>query len=442
MRRVVAREPRLLACPIETSTTVSAVWARARGALAGGVDSPVRAGLPVGAPTPLLVSAYGAHVVDAAGRRYIDYLCAYGPVLLGHGDARIALSVSRAMRSGAVVGATHPEEVRLAERVQSLFPSMQRLRFVSTGTEACMSALRVARAFTRREKCIRFEGCYHGHSDAMIFSAGASSLSEPSLGAGVTAGVAGDVIVLPFNDSDAIERALAIHAGDVAAIIIEPICGNMGLCLPVPGYLEQLRAMCSKTGVVLIFDEVITGLRVAPGGAQSRYGTTPDLTCIGKTLGGGLPIAAFGGRADIMATLAPEGPVFVGGTFSGNPVCVAAAHALLDALAADPGFYGRVDALARRLADGLARVIAENELGYPVTQCASMVDLKFRHGAPHRNMNQAREADSGAYAAFYQAMLERGVLLPPSRMELMFLTGAHTVADIDATIQAAGEAMA
>jgi glutamate-1-semialdehyde 2,1-aminomutase len=381
-------------------------------------------------------------VVDVAGRSYIDYVCAYGPVLLGHGDLRIAAAVERAMRAGAVLGATHPEEVRLAERVQQLIPSMQRVHFVSTGTEACMSALRVARAFTKREKFIRFEGCYHGQSDAMIFSAGASSLSRPSLAAGITQAMSGDVIVLPYNDADAVERALCDHPGEVSAVIVEPICGNMGLCMPIPRFLERLRELCSNTSTVLIFDEVITALRVAPGGAQARYGVEPDLTCIGKTLGGGLPIAAFGGPADIMAVLAPDGTVFVGGTFSGNPACVAGAHVLLDTLGEDRGFHERLDRLALRLADGLKNVIRERGRDYPVTQCSSMVDIKFRHGPAHRNMAQALEADPTVYAAFYHAMLARGVLLPPSRMELLFLTGAHTESDVDLTLQAAREALA
>jgi glutamate-1-semialdehyde 2,1-aminomutase len=345
------------------------------------------------------------------------------------------------MDAGALFGATHPREVRLAERVQALFPSMERLRFVSTGTEACMSAVRVARAFTRREKIIRFAGCYHGHSDAMIFSAGASSLCTPTLGSGVTSAVVADVIVLPYNDVDAVAWTLREQRDRIAAIIVEPICANMGLCLPDPGYLAALRELSSAFGTLLIFDEVITGLRI-PGGAQSLHAVRPDMTCIGKTLGGGLPIAAFGGRADVMSTLAPQGPVFVGGTFSGNPACVAGAHALLDVVAAEPQLYKQMERLARRLAAGLRDLIAAADLGYPVVRCASMVDFMFRRGEAHRDMDQAQQADASAYARYYNGMLARGILLPPSHMELMFLTAAHSEADIDATLVAARDALA
>jgi len=341
-----------------------------------------------------------------------------------------------------VLGATHPQEIRLAERIRSRFPSMSRLRLVSTGTEACMSAARVARAFTQREKLIRFAGCYHGHSDDMIFSAGASSQSRPDIRCGIRAGTIGDVLVLPYNDADAVERTLYEHAGAVAAVLVEPICGNMGLCMPLPGYLERLRDLCTKSGALLVFDEVITGLRVAPGGAQERYGVVADLTCIGKTLGGGLPIAAFGGRTDVMEVLAPAGSVFVGGTFSGNPACVAAAHALLDALEDDPDLYARLDRRARRLAEGLREIVDALGLGCPVVQCASMVDLMFRRGRPHRDMEEAEQSDARAYASFYHKMLDRGVLLPPSPMELMFLTAAHSDEDIAQTLAAAREALA
>ena len=417
-------------------------WARARQSLAGGVDSPVRAGAAVGAPTPIIDQAHGSRVLDVEGHEYIDYVCAYGPVLLGHGDARITTRVSEALSNGAVHGATHLEEVRLAERLISLFPSMERIRFVTTGTEACMSAVRLARSLTRREKIIRFEGCYHGHSDEMIFSAGASSLSSPTLAAGVTGGVVHDVLVLPYNDIFAVDRTLRGRRNEIAAVIVEPICGNMGLCMPAPKFLESLRDLCRSFGVVLIFDEIITGLRVGKGGAQGLYGVRPDLTCLGKVLGGGLPIAAFGGRGDIMAKLAPDGPVFQGGTFSGNPACVAAAHALLDAIESDPDFYRRLDALSRRLAAGLQKILAERGWDYPVQQCASMVDFMFRRGPAHRNMRQAQEADGATYARYYHAMLERGILLPPSQMELMFLTAAHSDEDIGRTLAAARDALA
>jgi glutamate-1-semialdehyde 2,1-aminomutase len=409
--------------------------------LAGGVDSPVRAGKPVGLPSPFIVSGHGSRVVDAGGREYIDYLCAYGPVILGHGDAGIAQAVASAAHHGAVTGTTHPEEVRLAQRICERFPSIERVRLLSTGTEACMSAIRVARAFTGRERFVRFAGCYHGHSDEMIFSAGASSLSSARIEAGVTAATASEVVVLPYNDIDALDAVFAKQGCTIAAAIVEPVCGNMGLCLPEPGFIEALRAQTRQHGALLIFDEVITGFRLGAGGAQVALGIHPDLTCLGKTLGGGLPLAAFGGRADILSVLAPEGAVFVGGTFSGNPVCVAAAHALLDRLESDPEFFRRLEQRSERLATGLARCLGEAGLGFPVVRCASMVDFMFRSGAPHRNLEQAREADAGAYARYYRAMLERGILLPPSQMELMFLTGAHDDRDIDLTLEAAREAL-
>lgn len=401
----------------------------------------MRAGAAVGAPTPIIDQAHGSRVVDIDGREYIDYLCAYGPVLLGHADPRITQRVSEAMADGAVYGATHMEEVRLAERLITLFPSMESLRFVTTGTEACMSAVRLARCVTRREKIIRFDGCYHGHSDEMIFSAGASSASGPTLASGVTGGVVHDVLVLPYNDIFAVDRTLRGRRNEIAAVIVEPVCGNMGLCLPAPNFLEGLRDLCRSFGVILIFDEVITGLRLGTGGAQALYGVRPDITCLGKALGGGLPIAAFGGRGDVMAKLAPQGPVFQGGTFSGNPACVAAAHALLDAVESDPDFYTGLERVSRRLAEGLRAIMADLKLPCPVVQLGSMVDFMFRAGPPHRDMRQAMEADAAVYARYYHAMLERGVLLPPSQLELMFVTAAHGDDDIDATLAAARESL-
>ena len=419
-----------------------AEFARARAVIAGGVDSPVRAGAAVGDAPPVVKSANGSRIIDADGREYVDYLCAYGPVLLGHGDPAIATAVRSAIDAGAVVGATHPEEVRLAERIVKHMPSMQRLRFVSTGTEACMSAARVARSFTGREKIVRFEGDYHGHSDEMIFAAGASSNSAPGIAAGVTRGAASGVIVLPYNDAEALERCLHDGGADVAAIFVEPVCANMGLVMPQPGFLETLRALATRAGALLVFDEVITGFRLGLGGAQARLRIGPDLTCIGKVLGGGLPIAAFGGRADVMARLAPDGPVFQGGTFSGNPLCVAAANALLDRLESDEEFYADLEALAVRLADGARDAIRDAGKDYPVVQCGSIVDFMFRPGLPHTNYRQAREADADAYARYYWAMLDAGIFLAPSPMEVMFLTAAHTEEDVDRTIAAMSAALA
>lgn len=410
---------------------------RARRSLAGGVDSPVRAGVPMGAPPPVIATARGSRVVDVDGREYIDYLCAYGPVLLGHGDPAIREAIAAAAESGTILGVTHPDETRLAERIRSHMPSMERLRFVSTGTEACMSASRVARSFTRREKIVRFSGDYHGHADEMIFSAGASSNSAPAIDAGITNATASNVIILPYNDVAAVDRCFAERGADIAALFVEPVCANMGLVLPAPGYLESLRDLTTKAGVLLVFDEIITGFRLALGGAQSVYGVRPDLTCIGKTLGGGLPIAAFGGREDVMARLAPDGQVFQGGTFSGNPLCVAAAHAFLDRLENDRGLHARLDALGRRLAEGARRAIASAGLDYPVVQSGSIVDFMFRDGAPpHVNFDQARAADRAEYARYYWKMLDAGIFLAPSPMEVMFLTAAHTERDIDETIDA------
>ena len=329
------------------SSRSAELFARAQRVIAGGVDSPVRAGASMGAPPPVLCNARGAHIWDVDGNEYADYVCAYGPVLLGHAHDALTSAVDAALQRGAVFGATHPDEIRLAERIRAMMPGMQLMRLVNTGTEACMSAVRVARAFTRRERLVRLRGCYHGHVDEMIFSAGASSNSTPTIECGVTQATVAGVTIVPYNDLAALEAALRENV--VAAVILEPVAANMGLVLPGDGYLLGVRAACDRAGALLIFDEVITGFRLGPGGAQERYRVRSDLTCVGKTLGGGLPIAAFGGRADVMAVLAPQGAVFQGGTFSGNPVCVAAAHALLDTLERDRGLYDRLDSLGRRM---------------------------------------------------------------------------------------------
>jgi glutamate-1-semialdehyde 2,1-aminomutase len=436
-----SRENQMIDTLIASREAEDVRYSRARRAIAGGVNSPVRAGAPVGGYPPMIASAAGAHIVDAHGRRYLDYQCAYGPVLLGHALPSITEAVHRAAAEGAVFGSTHIKEIRLAERLTTAMPSMERVRFVSTGTEACASALRVARAYTRRPKFIRFAGNYHGHTNEMVFSAGASTNPVTGLAAGVTQAVMDDTVVLAYNDVGAVGGALERYRGEIAAVMLEPVVGNMGLVLPDDGYLQALRDLVTRAGALLIFDEVITGVRLGLGGAQALYHVQPDLTCVGKVLGGGLPIAAFGGREDVMASLAPQGAVFQGGTFSGNPLCVAAAHALLDAIDAGPQVYAKMDALASRLADGARAAIADAGYRYPVVRVGSIVDFTFRAGEPPRNFLDASQADGAAYARYYWAMLERGIHLAPSPMEVMFVTAAHTTDDIDETIRAIRESL-
>ncbi|MBC5824544.1 MAG: glutamate-1-semialdehyde 2,1-aminomutase [Candidatus Eremiobacteraeota bacterium] len=419
----------------------SGSFSRAARYLAGGVDSPVRAGAPMGGPGPILRAARGSRVFDIDGREYIDYLCAYGPVILGHSHPAISAAVAAASQAGTVFGTTHDEEIRLAERLTTHLPSLERLRFVNTGTEACMSAVRLARAHTGRSKLVRFVGNYHGHSDGMIFSAGASANTARNGRSGVTRGVARDVIVLPYDDVAALRECFGRHRADIAAVIVEPVAANMGLVLPDARFLSELCALCRESKALSIFDEVITGFRLGLGGAQGRLGILPDLTCLGKALGGGLPIAAFGGRQAIMDGLAPVGAVFAGGTFSGNPLCVAAARACLDVIEGDVGFYPRLESLGRRLASGAQAALVKAGLPYPVVSIASMVDFMFRTGPPHRDAAQAAQADSGAYARFYWAMLDEGIMLAPSQNEVMFLTAAHTEKDVDATIGAIERAL-
>jgi glutamate-1-semialdehyde 2,1-aminomutase len=386
-------------------------------------------------------SAEGAYAYDATGRRYIDYVMAYGPLLFGHTHPLLTTNLDELARRGFVWGSTHPEEVRLAERVRSLLPSMQRLRFVTSGTEAMMSAIRVARAYTQRNLILKFAGNYHGHFDLALLDAGASAHTSGTAGGGITDGVVRDVIVARYNDLACVDDALRDRERELAAIIVEPIVGNMGYVAPVPGFLEGLRARTKLHGALLIFDEVITWLRFGLGGAQGKLGIAPDLTALGKVMGGGAPIAAFGGRQDVMSVLAPSGSTFTGGTHGGNPFCVGMAHRVLDLLAAHPEYYVQMSRLADRLADGIRDVFRQRGLPYAVVAHESIVDFKFRPGRPNRNYDDARAADKLAYAAYYHAMLERGVLLPPSQNEVMFVSTAHTRADIDATIAAIGTSL-
>jgi glutamate-1-semialdehyde 2,1-aminomutase len=350
-------------------------------------------------------------------------------------------AIRRAAAEGTSFGAPCAAEVELADRVVRRMPSIEKVRFVSSGTEATMSALRLARGFTGRRKILKFDGCYHGHADALLAAAGSgvATLGIPG-SAGVPEGTVADTIVAPYNDVQAVERAVAEHAADLAAVIVEPVAGNMGLVLPRDGYLAALREITRRAGALLIFDEVITGFRVAPGGAQALYGVRPDLTCLGKILGGGLPVGAYGGRADVMNRVAPLGPVYQAGTLSGNPLAMAAGIATLDGLLA-PGTYERLESLAIRLQMGLSRAIQAHGLMVTTNRIASMFTVFFCRG-PVGDYGTAKTCDTKRYARFFHAMLDRGVYLPPAQFETAFVSTAHTEADIDAAVRAAGEALA
>ena len=406
--------------------------------LVGGVNSPVRACRSVGVDPVFVARGEGASITDADGNRYLDLIGSWGPLILGHAHPEVLAAITEAMASGTTFGAPTEIEVRFAEALRAAVPSMELVRAVSSGTEATMSALRLARGFTGRPKIIKADGGYHGHADCLLVAAGsgAATLGIPG-SAGVPEGAARDTLVVPYNDLPAVERALA--AGDVAAVIVEPVAGNMGLVEPAGGYLEGLRALTAKHGAVLIFDEVITGFRVAYGGAQARYGVTPDLTTLGKVIGGGLPAAAFGGRAEIMQKLAPLGPVYQAGTLSGNPLAMAAGLKVLELLAR-PGTYERLEQLGKRLGDGLAT--AAQAAGVPacVNRVGSLMTLFFAPG-PITDYASAKTADTARFGAFFRKMRDRGVFLPPSQFEALFVSLAHTDGDIDQILAAARQSL-
>ena len=395
----------------------------------GGVNSPVRAYGAVGGEPPALVRGEGPYVWDEAGRRYVDYVSAYGPLILGHANRAVVAAIRAAAEAGGPFGVTGPGEIRLAELICARMPSIERIRFVNSGTEAAMSALRVARAATGGDLVIKFEGGYHGHADSLLVDAGSgvATLSIPG-SAGVPGAVAAQTLVATYNDASSVEALLASHRGQVAAVIVEPVAANMGVVAPSPGFLQALRQVTQQAGALLIFDEVITGFRVAPGGAQELYGVRPDLTVLGKIIGGGLPVGAYGGRADLMDLVAPAGPVYQAGTLSGHPVVMAAGEATLRQLTGDA--YASLEAGSARLAAGL-RVA-----GASVARVGSLLTVFFREGLP-RNFTEARESDTKAFARFFHSMLDAGVVLPPSQFEAWFVSSAHDDAVIERTIKAA-----
>ncbi len=415
------------------------LFAEAQRHLPGGVNSPVRAFRGVGG-TPLFIArAYGCRLVDVDGNEYVDYVCSWGPLIAGHAHPQVVEAITEAAERGASYGAPTEAEVRLAARVKEAFPSIDLVRFVNSGTEATMSALRLARAATGRELIIKFDGGYHGHADGLLVQAGSGPLT---LGApdspGVPSAAARQTLSLPYNDLGAVAAAFDEHRGAIAAVIVEPVAGNMGVVPPAPGFLGGLRALCTRHGAVLIFDEVITGFRIAWGGAQERFGVRADLTCLGKIVGGGLPVGAYGGRRDLMEQIAPLGPVYQAGTLSGNPLAMAAGLATLDVLRR-PGTYERLETLGERLERGLADAARAAGVPYTANRVGSML-TGFFTAEPVRDYVTARRADTGRYARFFHAMLARGVYFAPSQFEAAFVSLAHSEAEIDRTVGAAAEA--
>jgi len=416
---------------------------RAEKLLPGGVDSPVRAFRAVGGDPPMIVRAAGAYLTDADGNRYIDYVGSWGPMILGHAAPHVIEAIQRAAVEGTSFGASTPTEADLAEIITHALPGIEKLRFVSSGTEACMSAIRLARGFTGRNFVIKFEGCYHGHADALLVKAGSGVATFGIPGsAGVPAETAQHTLALPFNDIAAVEAAFALHPNEIACVIVEPIVGNMGTVPPAPGYLAALRRITQARGALLILDEVMTGFRVAYGGAQSLYGITPDLTTLGKIIGGGLPVGAFGGRAEIMDMLAPLGPVYQAGTLSGNPLAMAAGIATLSALRDGANtIYPQLEKTTQTIADGVAALAREKNIPLTTNRIGSMFTWFFTP-TPVHDFNSATTSDTAAFARFHHAMMDHGVWLPPSQYEAAFVSNAHGDVEVELMLEAAAKSLA
>jgi len=411
---------------------------RAKAVIPGGVNSPVRSWKAVGGVPRFIARARGAHLVDAEGKVYLDYVGSWGALILGHADPHVVAAVQEAAARGITFGAPTEGEIQLAEMVRQRIASIEKLRLVSSGTEAGMSVLRLAKAYTKRQRIVKFDGCYHGHADALLARAGSgvATFSIPDT-AGVSEAVTGETMVLSYNDVDETAATFKDHGAQIAAVIVEPVCGNMGVIPPAQGFLQTLRNLTRDHGSLLIFDEVITGFRVARGGAQEFYGVVPDLTCLGKILGGGMPLGAFGGRAEIMDLLAPDGPVYQAGTLSGNPVAVAAGIATLEALD-DNGVYTALDQRAGSLQRSLEGILESYEIPATVNRVGSMATLFFGPGRV-ANAAGARRSDGKRFARFFHGMMDRGIYFPPSPYESAFLSLAHSDADVEKTILAVGD---
>ena len=415
------------------------LFERARRVIPGGVNSPVRAFRAVGGTPRFVQRAQGAYFWDAEGKRHIDYIGSWGPMILGHGHPAVVDAVQRAVQDGFSFGAPTEREIELAEAIVQAMPGLEMVRLVSSGTEAAMSAIRLARGATRRNKLIKFEGCYHGHADALLVKAGSGALTfgNPS-SAGVPAETAAATLVLDYNNTAQVKNLFAQKGKEIAGVIVEPVAGNMNLVLPAAGFLEALREECTRHGAVLIFDEVMTGCRVALGGAQARFGIRPDLTTLGKVIGGGLPVAALGGRREIMEKLAPLGPVYQAGTLSGNPVAVAAGLATLK-LVEEKGFIEKVESTTRKLVEGLAAEARRAGVTFSAQSIGSMFGIYFR-AAPPRSFAEVMQCDRERFNRFFHAMLEQGVYLAPSAYEAGFVSAAHGTDEIAATLSAARSA--
>ena len=415
------------------------LFARAVQVLPGGVNSPVRAFKAVGGSPHFIARASGARVTDIDGNSFIDFVGSWGPMIHGHAPRGLTSAIAKQAKLGTSFGAPSPLEVELAELVRSFVPSMERVRFVSSGTEATMSAARVARGATGREKIIKFEGCYHGHADGFLVQAGSGALTFGTpTSPGVPAGAAAATLLATFNNVSSVEQLIAANPGEIAGLIVEPVAGNMGTVLPEPGFLEGLRSLTASNGIVLIFDEVMTGFRVAAGGAQALYGVTPDLTCLGKIIGGGLPVAAYGGRADLMDRVSPAGPIYQAGTLSGNPLAMAAGLWSLKRL--NRTLYRKVAGLGHTLASGVADAARDAGVPVQVNALGSML-TPFFTAERVRDFRSALTADTAAFGVFFREMLARGIYLPPSQFEAWFISAAHTRRDIAKTVDAARAAM-
>ncbi len=412
------------------------LFAKAQLLMPGGVNSPVRAFRAVGGDPVFICGGGGSHVTDVDGNSYVDYVMSWGPLILGHAHPEVTEALARTIATGTSFGASTPGEVALAERIIEAVPSIERVRLVNSGTEATLSALRLARAATGRERILKFEGCYHGHADSVLVKAGSgvATLGLPD-SPGVPRALAELTLTAPYNDIAALEAVFDVHSNQLAAVIVEPVAGNMGTVPPAPGFLEKLRELTARHGAVLIFDEVMTGFRVAYGGAQQLYGIRPDLTTLGKVIGGGLPAAAYGGRSDLMDMVAPAGPVYQAGTLSGNPLAVAAGLKTLEVLRR-PGFYDRLESVSENLASGLSASARHTGVPLVVNRVGSMI-TGFFTSQPVTDYGSARKSDTSKFAAFFRAMLERGVSLPPSQFEAAFVSAAHSNLDVASTIEAA-----